>query len=121
MGLRYSIARDPLLKRVLKDIVGRPEHPSMRGILEMLAPTGISWTELETVPVPDLHRKADGRLREWMRAELPREAARTGLKRGKDASRLGIRGHVRVGARWRIDRRARGSSKFRSVVEQTLV
>ena len=84
-GTALTTGRDPLLRRVLKDIVGCPGHPLRRDILETLAPTGITWAELETVSVPDLYRKADGRLREWVRTELLREAGRLGLNEGKDA------------------------------------
>jgi hypothetical protein len=84
-GTALTTDRDPLLQRVLKDIVGCPTHPLRRKILETLAPTGISWEELATVPVPDLYRKADGRLREWVRGELLFEATRLGLNRGEDA------------------------------------
>lgn len=84
-GTALTTARDPVLKRVLTEALGAPDHPLRRRVEAVLAPSGVTWEELATVPVPDLIRKADGRLREWSREQLLGEAARLELHRGDAA------------------------------------
>jgi hypothetical protein len=81
-GTALTTGRDPVLKRVLVEIVGSPSHPLRRDVEKTLLPTGVTWEELATVPVPDLFRKAEARLREWSRGELLSEATRLGLQMG---------------------------------------
>ena len=84
-GSALTTAGDPVLKRVLSEIVGSPEHPLRRKVEATLSPCGVTWEELAAVPVPDLIRKADARLREWSRSHLLDEAERLGLHRGDAA------------------------------------
>ena len=84
-GTALTTARDPVLKRVLSETVGSPSHPLRREIESALTPCGVTWEELASVAVPDLLRKADGRLREWTREQLLGEAERLGLHQGEAA------------------------------------
>ena len=84
-GSALTTARDPVLKGVLGETVASPDHALRRGIEAALMPTGIGWDELATVPVPDLLRKADARLREWSREHTLAEAQRLGLQEGEAA------------------------------------
>ena len=84
-GTALTTGRDPVLKRVLVDTLGSPAHPLRRGVEATLSPSGVTWEELAVTPVPDLLRKAEGRLREWSRQQLLDEAARLDLHRGANA------------------------------------
>ena len=84
-GTALTTDRDPVLRRVLVETVGSPSHALRRGVEATLLPSGITWEELAVVPVSDLLRKAEGRIREWSRQQLLDEAARLDLHRGANA------------------------------------
>jgi hypothetical protein len=66
-------------------IISCPSHPLRQRIEAILKPSGVTWEEVASVPVPDLVRKADGRLREWVLSLLLTEAASLGLNEGDSA------------------------------------
>jgi hypothetical protein len=80
-GTALTTDKDPVLKQVLRS----SGHLLRTGLESALTPSGVTWEELGTVPVPDLLRKADGRIREWSRGHVLGEAQRLQLNQGEAA------------------------------------
>ena len=78
-GNALTTDRDPLLKQVLLETVASPDHKLRQAIEQSLIPSGVTWDELVTTPVADLKRKADARIRLWMRDQLIEEGKRLNL------------------------------------------
>lgn len=77
-GTIFSEKKDTFLINILQENI-KQGHPLHTRLEKILSPTGITWHELQNIPVKDCLRKAKARMKSWTSVQIKTEAKRLGI------------------------------------------